>query len=293
MKKIIYFFASLFVVLSIQSCKRMGDDDGNLLNNMGVNNNLLGEDRFLYQEVTSSDTIAFYQYTGRKLTSVIGNDAITKISYSGDLINKIEYNGLVNGDSIAYVQLFNYNPANNNILSNITETRSVYIDIDNQTPPLVADKTKSIYEITFDNKGKLSSVLKKTGNDIPLTTFAFTTYEKTNYTYDALKNVSNAEIFYGGVSGGAIDPPSNKIAFEFANYDENRSPYTLIPFGYLLHKSFENPSYNYRFSPNNPKRIILTGDLIAVPITFNTLYTYDHLKYALTGWVQYYEYRPF
>ncbi len=296
MKKILYIFISLFLVSAIHSCKKIGDDDGNLLNDMGLNNGLLGENRFLYQEVTSADTIAEYHYTGRKLTKVLGDSTLTNIIYSGDLINSIDFNGIVEGDSIVYTQLFNYNPNNNNILSNITETKSIYKKIKAQhllPPPLVATKTKSKYDITFNTAGKLDNVIKKTGNDLPLTTFNFTSYQKTTYTYDALQNVTKAAVAYGGVAAGVLQAPSNNVAYDFGNYDDKKSPYRLIPFGYLLHKSFENSFNNYRFSPNNPKRVMLSGDLIPVPIPYNTLYTYDHLGYALTGWGVNYEYRPF
>ena len=293
MKNLLYLFVSIFIVLSIHSCKRIGDKDGNLLNDMGQNDGLLGEDRFLYQEVTSADTIAEYHYTGRKLTKVIGDSTVTNISYSGELIHKIDFNGVVEGDSISYTQLFNYSVTDVNLLTNITETKKVFENIANQTTlPLVSVNTKSKYDVVFE-ADKLKSVVKMTGKDIPLTAFQFTSYDKTTYSYDAKNNVTKAAVQSGNVTAGALDAPIRDISFDYYEYDDKRSPYKLLPFGYLLHKTFENAHYNYRFSPHNPKRIILAGNVIPVPVPHNTLYTYDHLGFALTGWGLNYEYRPF
>lgn len=293
MKNLIYIFLAVGFLVSVHSCKRIGDEDGNLLNEMGQNDNLLGADRYLHQEVTSADTLAFYQYEARKLVRVLGNNTITKISYSGELINRIEFNGVVDGDSIAYIQLFNYSVTDYTKLANITETRSVFDDINNQTAPLVAQNTKSIYNITFDGNTRLEKVVKQTGVDIPLTTFMFSDYQTTEYTYDAVGNVTKAQMEFGAVNGGTLQPPHTELAYTYGEYDDGRSPYSLLPFGYLLHRSFDNPFDNYRFSPNNPKRIVLSGNLLPVPVPYSTLYTYDHLKYAKTGWGVYYEYRTF
>ncbi len=293
MKNLIYLFVSLFLVLSAHSCKRLGDDDGNLLNNMDGNQGGLGEDRFLYQEVTSADTIAGYHYNGRKLVEVIGDSTVTKITYSGDQINKIDFIGIVDGDSISYAQLFNYEATNNAKLTTITETRSVYPNIAAQTTPLTFEKSRSLYEIKFNANAKLDTVTMKSGVEVPAQAFAFTSYEKSAYAYDALWNVTKVTKTYGGVTGNVLGAPLVNEAYDYSNYDDKRNPYSLLPFGYLLHKSFENSFNSYRFSVNNPKRVMFTSDQIPLPITFNTLYTYDALGYAISGWGTNYEYRPF
>lgn len=281
------------MVLSIHSCKRIGDDDGNLLVDMDANQGGLGKDRFLYQEVTSADTVAGYFYNQRNLAKVIGDSTITNITYSGSLINKIEFNGVIEGDSISYSQLFNYDATNNNRISYITETKSVYADIAAQIAPLTFTKSKSLYDLKYNTAGKLEEVTKKSGDEIPLQTFVFTSYLQTAYTYDALWNVTKNTIKAGGISGGVLQTASENMTFEYSNYDDKINPAQLLPFGYILHKSFENSFNNYRFSPNNPKRVVYTSDLVPLPLTFNTLYTYDALGYALSGFGINYEYRPF
>lgn len=293
MKNILYLAMSLFLVLSVQSCKEMGDADNNLLNDMGLNQGGLGEDRFLHQEVTSADTIAEYHYNGRKLVEVIGDSTITTINYSGEQINRIDFVGVVEGDSIIYTQLYNYSPTDHTKLTTITETRSVYEDIASQTAPLVFEKSRSQFDIKFNAAAKLDSVIMKHGVEIPAQTFEFTSYKKTGYTYDALQNVAKVANLYGGLAGNVFLAPTVEESFEFTEYDAGRSPYTLIPFGYLLHKTFENSYNGYRFSPNNPKRVLYSSNQIPVPVGSNTLFTYDALNYAISGWGVNYEYRPF
>lgn len=293
MKNLLYLFVSIFLILSVQSCKRMGDDDGNLLNDMDYNQGGIGEDRFLYQEVTSADTIAGYHYNGRKLVRVEGNNTVTNISYSGDQINKIDFTGVVDGDSIVYAQLFNYDPNNNTKLSTITETRTVYPNIAAQTAPLVFQKSRALYSIKFNANSKLDSVITRSGNEIPAQNFVFTSYQKSAYQYDTLWNVTKVTNSYGNVVGNVLGAALLTESYDFSNFDDKRSPYSLLPFGYLLHKTFENSFNSYRFSTNNPKRIMYSSDAIPLPILYNTLYTYDKIGYAISGWGSNYEYRPF
>lgn len=296
MKKQTYLILSAVLLLfAVQSCQRMGDDDGNLLNNMNGNQDGLGKDRFLYQEVTSAKVLAQYNYVGRKLVQVLEDSAITNISYSGDLISRIDYNGVVEGDSISYTQEFNYDIMNGNVLNLITETKSVYEDI--HTVPfidIIVKRTNTMYEPTFDASGKLASVLSKTGNVVPLTPFVFTSYWKVDYTYNSSKkNVTNVYKEIGSIVMGNLEPSPVYETYDFTEYDSGINPYTLIPFGYTLHKTFQNPYLNYRFSANNPKKIIWETNVEPFPHVEETQYNYDALKYAVSGWGVVYDYRPF
>ena len=92
---------------------------------------------------------------------------------------------------------------------------------------------------------------------------------------------------------GNLEPSPVYETYDFTEYDSGINPYTLIPFGYTLHKTFQNPYLNYRFSANNPKKIIWETNVEPFPHVEETQYNYDALKYAVSGWGVVYDYRPF
>lgn len=291
MKKIIYLFASLFTLFAIDSCKRLEDQDGNLLNDMDANQGGITGPRFLHQEVTASDTLAEYRYTGMKLTKVLQDKAYTNITYNGDQLNKIEFRGKVGGDSIAFDRFFNYDPTAK--LSYITEVHTVY-PATTPPAPVVPVTWKTLYNVYFSPAKKLDSVVAKTGQEIAGVPFAFSNYRKWNYTYDIRNNVPKVEYRIGPLSGNVQGPVTAFLTTVFADYDEMKNPYSLLPFGYVLSKTFDDSKNAYWFSTNNPKRIISTLDgFPPVVNTVSTLYTYDPQGYALTGFGINYDYRPF
>ncbi len=291
MKKILYLFLSVFTLVALDSCKRLEDQDGNLLNDMDANQGGLTGDRFLFQEVTAADTLAEYHYSGMKLTSVLTDSAKTTVSYNGDQLNKIEFRGLEDGDSIVIDRFFNYDV--NAKLTYITEVNTVY---PKTTPPdpVIPVTWKTLYDVYLSPAQKLDSIVAKTGQDIAGQAFAFTNYRKWNYTYDIRNNVSAVEYRVGPFAGNVFGPHTSFLTTAFADYDEMKNPYSLLPFGYVLSKNLDDPKNGYWFSPNNPKRILSTLEgFPPVVNTVSTLYTYDPQGYALSGFGINYDYRPF
>lgn len=296
MKRIICLFVSLFVVFSINSCKRLGDDDGNLLNDMDANQGGLTGPRFLYQEYNSVDTLAEYHYTGMKLSEVIGKKAKTVIGYNGDLINKITYNSkLASGDSIEYTRFYNYDV--NNVLTYITEVHTTFPKPVTPPPttPVLPKVWKSLYNLTYNSSNQLTSIFGKTGQEIAGQAFAFSNYKKWDYTYDIRSDVSKMVYTIGTLNASGVpDPYTGKLTFDYANYDDMKNPYSLLPFAYAVNQTLGDPNYAYWLSPHNPKRIVRTVDgLPPVTTTVSTQYTYDPQGYALSGWGINYDYRPF
>lgn len=287
----------ILAILSLDSCKRLGDYDGNLLNDMGANQGGLTGKRFLYQEVTAGDTLAEYHYASTKLTEMIGDGGITKIIYNGEMLNKITYNGIVDGDSIAYVQTFNYD-LTGTVINSITENRTVYEDF--LTPPappatIPIKKYKSIYELKYSpTTKKLTSIMMRKGEDKPNIPFAYTMYEETKYTYDSKFNVTTATIDVGGYTGGVFGPAISQVVYTFAEYDSMKNPYSnLLPFGYIVSKSLEDPWRSYWFSVNNPEKLSVFTEGMPTPMVVTTQYTYDPQAYPLSGYGINYDYRPF
>ncbi len=294
MKKIIYLFTVLLTVFAINSCDRMEDHDGNLLNDLDANQLGITGDRFLYQEESSIDTLAQYQYNGRKLVGVITPEGVTTIVYSGELINKISYVGIESGTEIKYTQLFTYDQTGKKIVT-ITENRTEQDNILNTTPDPI-ETFKTIYNVTYagSSTNKLETVIGMTGQVIPLTTFAYTSYEKATFTYDAKANVSKVVKDYGGVVGGVPGASVQEDTYTFSNYDQMKNPYfNLLPFSYIVSNTLTDPIRSYWFSKNNPKDISLSNISLPIPITYSTTYTYDPQSYPLSGFGTNYDYRPF
>lgn len=291
MKKLIYLFVCAVTAFSIHSCKRVGDDDGNLLNDMDANQPGLHGPRFLYQEMMGGIGINQYGYDLLKLVTVKNPLETTTISYSGDRIYKIDYDGWVGDDRTIITRFFNYAP-NTNVVTSITENETFYQDSSLPTPPPIV-KRKALYTITYQGEKKLEKIEMKQGKDVVGQPFVYTNYSIAEYTYDAdKKNVVKVDMKYGGIVAGNFDPPTALMTYNYMDYDDKKTPYSLLPFEYLLSVSLDNPYLNYYHSQNNPRRIS-SNDYVNPIQLKNTLYTYDPQGYPLTGFGMDFDYRPF
>ncbi|WP_431611625.1 hypothetical protein [Chryseobacterium sp. 'Rf worker isolate 10'] len=311
MKQIFYFILLIAGFSSIHSCKSLLDEDGNPLLDLNNTNGLSGP-RALYREITDEDTIAEYQYSGLLVTKVITDSAsITNIMYSGDKISQINFNGFLDldddgeldKDSISYTQLFTY--GNGGRLDKISENRSIF----RRPPPVppattpgpqtLLGKEKKQYEFKYvAASAKLDSIIGKSGIDVAGTQFKFTEYSRTGFTYIG-DNISRAVNFIGqltGANGDVFQPPVEKYGFDFYAYDNQISPFTLLPTAYKISRIISTNNYgeSHLFSPNNPKRVSLT-DLttpIPTPIVLSTNYVYDPQTYMTKGYGVNYIYKP-
>ncbi|EFK37829.1 Uncharacterised protein [Chryseobacterium gleum] len=312
MKQIFYFILLIAGFSSIHSCKDMLDEDGNPLLDLNDTGGLSGP-RALYREITDKDTIAEYRYSGLLVTKVITDSAsVTDIMYSGDKISQINFNGFLdldgNGkldkDSVSYTQLFTY--ANNNKLQKISENRSIF----RRPPPVppattpgpqtLLRKEKTSYETYYSTStGKLDSIIMRNGPDAPGAQFIFTDYSRTAYTYVG-DNVSKVIRYYGkiiGTSGNNFGAATGKYSYEYYAYDEQVSPFTLLPHVYKISRLLSteiNDKESLILSPNNPKRWSVT-DLtppIPTPIVKSTNYVYDPQTYMTKGYGVNYIYKP-
>ena len=77
------------VLYSLISCRDTFSETGDLLKDINYNAHTMGDQRYLYQETTSADTIAEYKYAGKQLIQIKGIDRMTYMSYSGDQVNQI------------------------------------------------------------------------------------------------------------------------------------------------------------------------------------------------------------
>lgn len=310
MKQIFYFILLIAGFSSIHSCKNLLDEDGNPLLDLNETGGLNGP-RALYREITAKDTLAEYHYSGLLVTKVITDSAsITDIMYSGERISQITFNGFLdldgNGkldkDSVSYTQLFNY--GNNSQLQSISENRSVF----RRPPPVppatkpgpqtLLRKEKTLYAIKYSAAtAKLDSIIMKTGLDVTGTPFVFTDYSKTAYSY-AGDNVSKVLRHYGPLSpAGAFGAPTNKLSYDFYAYDDQISPFTLLPKAYKISRLLStiiNDKESLILSPNNPKRWAVTDltQLIPTPVVKSTNYVYDIQTYMTKGYGVNYIYKP-
>ncbi|RXM52051.1 MULTISPECIES: hypothetical protein [unclassified Chryseobacterium] len=312
MKQIFYFILLIAGFSSIHSCKNLLDEDGNPLLDLNNTEGLSGP-RALYKEVTAKGTLAEYQYSGLLVNRVITDSAsITDIMYSGDRISQINFrgfldldgNGKLDKDSISYERQFNY--GNNSQLTLISETRSVF-----RRPPPVPPATKPgpqtlfasekyIYTLKYNAAtSKLESITTERGEEVKGGPIKYTDYSKAEYTYVG-DNVSKVLKISGPITSNnpnVFGAPTEKYAYEYYAYDQQISPFTLLPKGYKISRLLatkNNDKESLILSPNNPKRWSVT-DLtvpIPVPVVMSTNYVYDLQTYMTKGYDKYYIYKP-
>lgn len=286
MKKIISLFAAVVVMFSVQSCKRASEMDGNLLNDMDANQGGLIGKRALHRETTVGDTLTYY-YTGYNLTSAIGSNDATILSYNGTIVDKITFNGFVGNDLVSYTQNFNYD--SNGKINSVIETKK--ITAAGQTTPL---NFKSEILVKYNAINKVDSLIVKTGEVVAGQNFAYTNYSRSAFTYSPEKNLSKVVRNDGVLSStGEFVPSIVLTTFKFENYDEKKSPYSLIPFAYLLSKTIELDGNGYKFSENNPKKMSFQTHLMPNPSVVTTTCTYDPQDYMTSSFNVFYQYKPF
>jgi len=136
----------------------------------------------------------------------------------------------------------------------------------------------------------------RNGPDVPGAPLTFTDYSKTGYSYVG-DNVSKVVRYYGTMSGGAFGAVTGKYSYEYYAYDEQVSPFTLLPHVYKISRLLStiiNDKESLILSPNNPKRWSVT-DLtppIPTPIVKSTNYVYDPQTYMTKGYGVNYIYKP-
>ncbi|AKK72808.1 hypothetical protein [Chryseobacterium gallinarum] len=308
MKQLFYFILLIAGLSSVHSCKSLLDEDGDPLLDLNNNTGLTGP-RALYREITDKDTLAEYHYSGLLVTKVLTDSAsVTDIMYSGDKISQVTFNGFLdldgNGkldkDSVSYTQLFTYV---NNKLDVISETRFIF----RRTPPVppattpgpqtLLRKEKSHYKIEFNaTTGKLESIVMENGPEITGQQFAFTDYSNTTYTYSG-DNVSKVVRHYGPMAGGIHGAANRKYSYEYFAYDNEISPFTLLPQAYKISRLLStiiNDKESLILSPNNPKRWSATDLMppVPTPVVKSTNYVYDPQTYMTKGYGVNYIYKP-
>lgn len=309
MKQLFYFVLLAAGLSSFHSCKDMLDEEGNPLIDLNDTTGFNGK-RALFREITNADTLAEYHYNGLLLSQVITKKkSVTNVMWSGDKISQISFNGfldydgdgVLDTDSTTYSQLFTYGNLGN--VTRITENRSIYT----RTPPVAPSTTpgpavltsriKSTYDLKYTTTtNKLDSILMKTGLDTPGTTFAYSAYSKTGYSYVG-DNVSKVQRNYGPITGTSNGTPVMKMGYDFLNYDDKISPYTLLPFAYKVSHLLSTQANDFRsmiLSPNSPRRKTVTDLFPPIPVStiFSTNFRYDAQTYMTHGYDVNYIYKP-
>lgn len=297
MLNIIRLLSAFFLLsLSLVSC-RDTDLNGDLLQGFNYNENTIGDNRYLYQEVTSSDTLAQYQYMGKKLTLITGKGYRTDISYSGDKVSTITHNAtLANGDNIKLTQDFVYNILGTNTLDKIIEKKQITIPATTPNGSPTIKNYHTTYDLTYNTQNKITNILQKSGEVIVGASFSANEYTKFSFIYHSnSENIAQNAMEKGSINANILSSPTSTESFEYTEYDAQKSPYSLLPMEYLLHRLFlNNGTEAHIFSQQNPKKYTHSGSNIPVPQTYtNTELIYDADNYLKAGWQRMFEYKPF
>ena len=308
MKRLFYFVLLIVSVSAVHSCKDLADEDGNPLLDTNTNTGLNGK-RALYREITDSDTLATYYYNGLQMSKVTTRGAsVTDVQYSGDKISRITFRGFLDSDndgtldvdSTSYEQQFTYGATGR--LESISENRSVY----NRTPAVpptpagpwvLTTKKAKLYNLVYSSTTSKLSKITMRSRDVAPGVIDYTDYSETSYEYSG-DNVSKVVRNYGPImTGGAFGTPTEKLGYEYTNYDAQINPYTLLPFAYKISSILSTDYGDYKsliLSPNNPTRYSIS-DLtqpVPSPIVFSTNYNYDAQTYMKRGFSVNYIYKP-
>ena len=293
--------------MALVSCSDRLSETGDLLNNIKYDPMTMGDERYLYQEVTSADTIAGYHYSGRQLVQVKGRNARSYISYSGDQVNQIKHVHKTNADSTYFTQNMIYNISGSGKLDKISEQKSYFVFPATAQDSLVETKYYAEYDITYNSAGKVHTILKKEATLLPdpchphvqTPIFVYQTFKRITLTYDA----ANINVIGSVTESGTIDHCSMALSapvfvrnYEYLEYDGLKSPYRLLPYEYLIFRiSQAEDSYEgYIFSPQTPEILKRSGSGIPVPQQLATsTRKYDRDHYLTLGWFRVFEYRPF
>lgn len=286
MKRIFYLFMGLFVVVCLQSCKRIHDENGDLLYNAdGMDEGLTGE-RFLYREYDQGELVKEYHFDQRQLMEVVRPKDSSRVvfEYNQNRINSLTFTRVYNGDSTAYKRLYYYDDQGK--VNEIKEDK-----IFKQNGQDAINTFKSIYAIGYENN-KLTSIVMRTGQVVNGQDFAYTAYSKAEYTYQGDNVVGQTKAF-GMMNGNDFGNLVSRSVYLYENYDDKIAPFTLIPYDYKISQLIDFEAEAYRFSANNVRKITYSSTANPNPVTITTLFTYDPQNYGLLGFGKMYDYRPF
>lgn len=267
------------------------------MQNINYGTPVLGENRYLYQEVTSSDTIAEYRYAGRRLSQVKGEKSLLTLAYTGDQMASMTLNQkFASGDSIAVVKELVYNLTGTGKLDRINETAvRITPAVTAGNPPTVLN-TRSSYDITYGGSGKPTVILKKTGVFVTGQPLMLNSYERWRISYSTLETNATQLIYDRGTISGTALTAAATVLYEYGAFDGKRSPYSLLPMEYRIHRLVDNSSTDKAIvlSDNNGTDLRITGTGYIVPYTYrNTGLAYDALNFLTAGWSRTFAYRPF
>jgi hypothetical protein len=197
-------------------------------------------------------------------------------------VDKIVFTGFVGQDLVKYTRNFNYDNAGK--ISTIVE---------NKTIKASGANFKSEIQMKYKPNSSIDSIIVKTGQVVVGQNFAYTNYARTGVTYTG-NNISQLIKNEGVISStGQLVPSIVKTTYKFDNFDDKKSPYTLIPTAYLVSQSVDDFAKAYKLCPNNPKKTSFQTHLMANPTVVTTTCTYDPQDYLTSSFNVFYQYKPF
>ena len=153
---------------------------------------------------------------------------------------------------------------------------------------------KSEIVVKYNAINKVDSLIVKTGEVIAGNNFAYTNYTRSAFTYSAAKNLEKVVKNEGVISTtGEFVPSIVLTTYKFENFDDKKSPYSLIPFAYLLSQTVSEMGNGYKFSENNPRKMSFQTHLMPSPSQATTTCTYDPQNYMTSSFNVFYQYKPF
>lgn len=251
-----YCFA-IFGLFLMVSCTSDQDTNGDLLHNIWYDfkvRQLTKMETHLIDDTGNFETESYtYSYIGSKLISYTDQDgSVTTLEYNADnTISKLVGDGTVSD--------FKYSGGN---VSEIITTQEGVGTI------------TSTY--TFSG-GKLTKVESIHNYTSPV---SMKTYISTEYQYAGV-NVSQSVIKSGiyNTSGTLVmNPDTQTISY---TYDNKKSPYLLLPKGYILMLSGLGPQGGAYLSVNNFETVTIAEGTSSEDLTFS--HTYDKDGYPLTS----------
>ncbi|PIE50398.1 MAG: hypothetical protein CSA38_03050 [Flavobacteriales bacterium] len=287
MKKIFSLFALAIILFSIQSCNRLQDDNGDMLNDIDMTQDVLSSDRFLYREYNQGQKEKEYHYDQRKLVEVVRlmESAVVTLEYNGNTLDKVHYTKDDGTNNITYTRVYRYDEQKK--VEKIREVKQ--ITAEGQVTPTVH---RSVYTISYDGSSKLKTILMKTGQEVTGQDFAFTGYSKADFVYQG-NNIVQQNKIYGLMDGQELGEVVSETTYVYDRYDDKKTPFSLLPYRYRLSQLLDYEAEAYRFSENNTRKITVSSTQNPLPVSVTTLFTYDEEGYALLGYGKSYDYRPF
>lgn len=313
MKRLFYFMLLFAGITAVHSCNDLLDENGDPLLDTNTNTGLNGP-RALYREITDSDTLATYYYNGTQVSRVMKKKAsVEDISWSGDKISRIDFRGfldldldndnVIDKDSILFTRQFTYGA--NGRLEMITEGRSYYKKTivppaTTPGPQTLYKRTASIYKLVYSaTTAKLESINMEGADVVSGTPIMYTRYSNTKFEYNG-DNVSKVTRSNGPITSSGQGAAVVKLGYDYANYDAQINPYTLLPFAYRVSRILsidiaDGTDWNsWMMSPNSPKRKSVTDLTVPVPnpVVQTTDLAYDPQTYVTKGYGINYIYKP-